>query len=110
MSKPTHLADMAHPKQPIGYAKDGCIRFKKNAIVDWLLQAYPGGYALNVIAEMVAHGEFAVEDLIQLDQLLGYSVSGFGDLSYVPRKFVEKCDKKADKVIRRFKRKKETSK
>lgn len=84
-----------HPMQPIVWASDGCIRFKRNNIIDYLFNS--GKLNLNEIATM----DFPREDHIQIAQLLGYSVSGFGDLSYVPRKMVAECDAIADGMSRK---------
>lgn len=65
---------MKHPIQPIHTDEHGVIRFKANAIVRFLLDN--GGYNLNQIACM----GFPQEDYEQLMQLIGYSLSGFGDL------------------------------
>ena len=69
-----------HPVQPLIKAKDGVIRFKKNAIVEFLLER--GGFDMNDIACMT----FPNEDREQFAQLIGYSLSGFSELSYVSRK------------------------
>lgn len=92
--------DLPHPQQPIGWDRRGVIRFKKNAIVDHLLFecSSMGGTDLNRIAVMVAEGQFTNEDQIQLAQLIGYSVSGFGDLSYVPNRLVRNADRKAARI------------
>jgi hypothetical protein len=55
---------------------NGVKRFKSNAIVRWLLD--DGPFDLNRIA---VRG-FDVEDQRQFAQLIGYSVSGYQDLSY----------------------------
>jgi hypothetical protein len=93
--------ELPHPMQPIGWHADGVVRFKRNAIVDHLLDECTarGGTDLNQIARMVASGEFSNEDQVQLAQLIGYSVSGFGDLSYVPDKIVKRADRKAAKIV-----------
>lgn len=52
-------------------------RFKKNEIVDFLL--LHGGHSMNSLATM----EFSDADRAQFAQLIGYSVSGWGTLSYV---------------------------
>ena len=65
---------MNHPIQPIEKDEHGTLRFKKNAIVDFLAKD-----RLNELAAM----DFSREDWEQLAQLIGYSLSGFGDLSYV---------------------------
>lgn len=64
----------AHPMQPILLDPDGCPRFKKNSAVEYLADG-----RLNEIA---CRG-YSDEDMTQLAQLIGYSVAGFGDLSYV---------------------------
>lgn len=96
--------DMPHPMQPIGWDGHGVIRFKRNAIVDTLLDECRklGGIDLNDIAEDVQSGKFSVDDQIQLAQLIGYSVSGFGDLSYVPEGIVAQADNEADRVAGTF--------
>jgi hypothetical protein len=66
-----------HPIQPLEADEHGTIRFKRNAIVEHLLDK--GGIDLNQIACM----EFSREDREQFAQLIGYSLSGFSELSYV---------------------------
>lgn len=65
-----------HPVQPLVYDED-VIRFKKNSIVAFLLDAGP--FDMNQLALM----PFSNEDREQFAQLIGYSLSGFGELSYV---------------------------
>lgn len=86
--------------QPIIKGKDGVIRFKQNAIVDWLFMT--GKIDLNEIAAT----PFPRNDREQFWQLLGYSVSGYGDLSFISRKTVKEADAIAEKLatIRRKKR------
>ncbi len=68
---------MKHPIQPLEKDKDGIIRFKQNKIVRYLLDN--GGIDLNHLAIL----DFSDNDREQLSQLIGYSLSGFGDLSHV---------------------------
>lgn len=68
---------MRHPIQPTEKDPDGTVRFKQNAIVRLLLDVGP--WDMNDLAKM----PFSVEDREQFAQLIGYSVSGFGELSYV---------------------------
>lgn len=68
---------MKHPIQPLSKDESGVIRFKKNAIVAYLLDAGP--FDMNQLALM----PFSSEDREQFAQLIGYSLSGFGELSYV---------------------------
>lgn len=66
-----------HPTQPIVTDDDGVRRFKQNKIIGWLFDR--GHIDLN----RISFEEFPPEDAAQLAQLLGYSVCGFGELSYV---------------------------
>lgn len=70
-------APARHPIQPLVFDPNGILRFKENAIVRTLLETSP--LNLNTIASM----PFSDEDREQLAQLIGYSLSGFGELSYV---------------------------
>lgn len=69
-----------HPLQPLVKDEQGTVRFKRNKIVRFLLDAGP--YDLNKLACM----DWSQEDWEQLAQLIGYSLSGFGELSYVTDK------------------------
>lgn len=81
--------DQAHPMQPIVTDEHGTIRFKENAIVLHLLNH--GGIDMNMLARL----HFADEHRIQFAQLIGYSVSGFGDLSYVTDEVYAKAELKS---------------
>jgi hypothetical protein len=67
---------MKNSIQPL-FDNDGVLRFKSNAIVEYLLDH--GGIDLNDLAEI----EFSNDDRQHFAQLIGYSLSGFGELSYV---------------------------
>ncbi len=85
-----------NPMQPVVIAADGAIRFKANEIVrDLLGLAEKNGVGLNHIAA----GEYSKDDYSQLMQLIGYSVSGYGDLSSARRKHVKKADRIAAGMI-----------
>ena len=71
---------------------DGVARFRRNRIVSLLLDGGP--FDLNQISKM----EFSNEDYTQLMQLIGYSVSGYGELSTSPSKMVMKADMIVDKM------------
>jgi hypothetical protein len=64
-----------HPVQPL-YRDRGQLRFRKNAIVEFLLDQGP--FDMNKIAVM----DFSREDREQFAQLIGYSHDGAGTLSY----------------------------
>lgn len=68
---------MRHPLQPLFIDEDGTVRFKANAIVRFLLDAGP--FDMNKLAIM----PWSNEDSEQFAQLIGYSLSGFGELNYV---------------------------
>ena len=71
-----------HPMQPL-CLDSGVLRFKRNAIIDWLFDS--GKLDLNEIALI----PFPAEDRMQLAQLLGYSLGGYEELPYVTDESVE---------------------
>jgi len=93
---------MKHPIQKVYLDKSGVARFKSNAIVRFLLDAGP--FDMNQLAVM----KFSAADRTHFAQLIGYSVSGFGDLSYVDDKTYNKAAKKVDAVIKRNKKRDKT--
>lgn len=68
---------MRHPIQPIENDNQGVPRFKANAIVRHLMDH--GGFDLTTLSGM----EFDQNDREQFAQLIGYSLGGFSELSYV---------------------------
>lgn len=90
------------PDQPMCW--DGSIiRWKKNRLVCALLDTSQAkGFGMN---ELCLVGASKAERQ-QFAQLIGYSVSGWGSLNYVPVKRAIAADKQAEKMYRkRFKRK-----
>lgn len=76
------------PMQPLVIDAHGTLRFKENPIVGKLLDyAAEHGYGLNEIARE----GFNAEDQMQLAQLIGYSLSGYGTLSYVTDESYERA-------------------
>ena len=69
-----------HPMQPVVKGKDKVLRFKVNNIVRHLLDHGP--WDLNLLHTM----SFSREDWTQFNQLIGYSLSGFCELSHVSNK------------------------
>lgn len=65
-----------HPIQPLELDGENVVRFKANEIVRYILNN--GGIDLNQIASQ----DFSREDQEQFAQLIGYSLSGAGELSY----------------------------
>ncbi len=88
------MSEQPHPMQPVINA-DGVARFKQNAIVRWLLDA--GRFDMNLIAVT----PFEREDREQFAQLIGYSVSGFGELSYCSDEAIDRADKAAEEALGR---------
>ncbi len=84
---------MKHPIQPLEEDKHGTLRFKPNAIVSYLLDR--GGIDMNDLAVI----DFAQEDREQFAQLIGYSLSGFGDLSYVSDATYDAADNMHEKGL-----------
>lgn len=73
--------DPVHPIQPLYLTQDGVIRFKESGIVRKLLDfGHSKGYGLN---EIVRDPDTTREDLVQLYQLMGYSLDGYGELQAV---------------------------
>lgn len=66
-----------HAPQTIYTDEKGVKRFRPNKIIEWLFETRR--LDLNMIAGM----DFPKADRRQIAQQLGYSVSGYGDLSYV---------------------------
>jgi len=66
-----------HPVQPLVYDEHGVLRFKKNAIVRFLLDN--GNFDLGKLERL----HFTDEDWEHFLQLIGYSVSGFGEWACV---------------------------
>lgn len=70
---------MKLPQQPLYMTNSGIARFVKNSIVDDLLDfATRRGFGMNEIACR----EYTPEERMQFAQLIGYSLGGYGDLSY----------------------------
>ena len=84
---------MPHPLQPMEKDPEGTIRFKGNAIVRFLLDTSKNN--LNDLACM----PFSNEDRMQFAQLLGYSVCGFCDLSYVSEAVQEAAEISMGEII-----------
>jgi hypothetical protein len=84
------------PMQPI-IVEDGKARFQKNAIVRWLLDMSAAGQRVDL--QGIALTPFTVEDREQFLQLIGYTVTGFGECSYVRKASVDKADRIAARLL-----------
>lgn len=75
---------LIHPMQPVALDARGVLRFKKNAIVEWIHEERPTKIEmLNTIMAKVATGEFTRQDAIQYYQLLGVSVGMLAECHFV---------------------------
>ena len=84
------MSEPKHPVQPLVTDSEGVLRFKANAIVRYLLDNGP--FNLNDLALL----PFSDEDREQFAQLIGYSLSGFGDLSYVSDETYERAESQVE--------------
>lgn len=90
-----------YPMQPMYLDEHGRVRFVANRIVQEVLNnSSRHGYDLNAIAmtEM-----FTDAERMQFAQLIGYSVSGWGTLSYVSEEAYKLAQEEADKLIHEYK-------
>ena len=82
--------------QPILEDEHGTLRFRENKIVSVLLEFFRGkGMGMNELSCM----NFSREDWVQFAQLIGYSVGGWEELSYVSnedRRAVERIIEKGE--------------
>ncbi len=76
---------MKHPIQPLEKDSDNVLRFKRNAIVRFLLDAGP--FDMNQLTSR----PFSQEDREQFAQLIGYSLGGFSELEYVSDETYDKA-------------------
>lgn len=83
-----------HPNQPIYLDEHGTPRFRQNSIVRFLLDAGP--FDLNQICVMP---NLDTEDYTQFMQLIGYSTSGYGELSTSPDDRVAWADAEAERLL-----------
>lgn len=81
------------PLQPLEWVDD-VIRFRENRIVRFLLDQGP--FDMNKIALLDG---ITREEREQFAQLIGYSVSGFGDLSYVSDETYNAADMACDRMV-----------
>lgn len=100
-NKQPQISTLKHPVQPIGFDKEGVIRFKDNKIVRHLLDLLGRGghkFDLNDLGVEMIEGRWTKEDYTQLMQLIGYSVSGAGDLSRFSRSVQGQADEEARRL------------
>jgi hypothetical protein len=80
--------------RPIVDDGTGTLRFEENRLVRRLLdEASKRGFGLNELAAGSYDNEDFREEWQELSQLLGYSISGYEDLSYVDDDALDRVDK-----------------
>jgi biotin synthase-related radical SAM superfamily protein len=82
-----------HPIQPTYDDENGVRRFRPNKIVQFLLDN--GTWDLNRLAMK----GFASDEWEQFAQLIGYSLSGFSELSYVTAETCESAHRMSDEEM-----------
>ena len=87
---------MKQPMQPIVMDVRGVIRFQQNKLVRYLLDE--GGLSTIDLAKIPV----SRADRMQFAQLIGYSISGFGELNYAKKKIVAKANRIAAKMASRL--------
>lgn len=89
-----------HSMQPVIWDGKGVIRFQENPIVSYLLNwAQNNGLGLNELAALSASEVWTKNDWEHFAQLHGYSVSGWGSLSYVRETTYERADYKRARLL-----------
>ena len=83
---------MKHPMQKLRYDNRGVIRFVSNDIVKFLLDTSKND--LNDLSRM----NFDREDWEQFAQLIGYSLTGFDELSYVSDEAYSEAQRQAEQL------------
>jgi hypothetical protein len=96
-----------NPMQPLCIDDNGVMRFKENKLVKYLLDAN-GVIGMNELGVFAIHAGVSRTDQEQFAQLIGYSLSGFGELSYVRDKTYAKAEEKAE-MLRKKQRTKEST-
>ncbi len=87
------------PMQPFVVKKDKVVRFKANVIVSTLLEECTNrGYSLNDLAWI----KFTQADWEEFYQLIGYSLCGYHELSFVSDETAREATKEAKKLNPKF--------
>lgn len=86
-----------YPMQPITFDPAGVLRFEENPIVSYLAREVSD---LNHLAIWCATNKVDAKHQEQLAQLIGYSLSGYGTLSYVTDESYERAERLADELRR----------
>lgn len=95
--KVKRMAKATHPQQPLVRDEKGVIRFKVNAVVRELLDRAERGEKTD-LNWIWGQCRYSTEDLEQFYQLIGYSVSGFGEIDGFRKAKVAEYDRQADEM------------
>ena len=115
MSKRKNPALPPHPMQPV-YLDDGrTVRFRENAIVRYIVDhagdlVHPGAATIDPATGRPYHQgrldlskltdlDFPQEDREQFAQLMGYTITGYHELSYVSDASCEEASALAEQVL-----------
>ena len=85
-----------YPVQPMIKDEHGRVRFEANPIIEYLACKVSN---LNDIAIWCAENNINPKYKEQLAQLIGYSVDGYGTLSYVSDESYNKADGKREELL-----------
>ena len=87
--------------QPVVLDEEGVARFQDNPIVRYLVDwAQAKGMGLNELMMLSQHTGWKRADWEQLAQLIGYSVGGFGELTYVRDATYERAVVKKERALK----------
>lgn len=84
-----------YPMQPIALDEHGTVRFEGSPIISYLASEVTD---LNHLAIWCAQNQIGQKYQEQLAQLIGYSVSGYGTLSYVSDRSFDRASAVADSL------------
>lgn len=91
------------PMQPVVWDGRGVIRFQENPIVRYLLaEASAKGLDLNFLHRQSITQGWKKADWEQFAQLIGYSLSGFSELSYVRNQTYSKACRRRDALLKLY--------
>jgi hypothetical protein len=82
--------------QPIIATYEGIARFRANKIVQWVLRQGKRGRKFDLNDIIVE--DFPIEDVEQFWQMLGYSLSGYGELSFIREETIAHADAEAERL------------
>lgn len=85
------------PMQPVVWDGSGVLRFQKNEIIKYLLEV--GKLTINDLAKIP---NFKQSDWDQFYQLIGYSISGYGELNLVSDESYQEACRKRDQLFSKY--------